>query len=192
MTKNEIKQKLIEKLTPKLYRHSIATGEMAENLARLYNADKEKAYLAGILHDVAKAMEKKELFVYAKSRNIKIDDIQSEQPGLLHGIVASHIARNEFGIIDDDILHAIEIHSTGSKNMSILDKILYLSDSAEPNRNYDGVEMIRDLAFHGELDKALIIAMKIKLIFVLEKEIMLHLDSIEAWNETVITLKKVT
>jgi predicted HD superfamily hydrolase involved in NAD metabolism len=138
---------------------------MAENLARLYKADEEKAYLAGILHDVAKGMDKKELLVYAKSRNIKIDSIQAEQPGLLHGIVASYISRNEFGIIDDDILHAIEIHSTGSKNMSILDKILYLSDSAEPNRDYDGVEMIRDLAFHGELDKALLIAMKIKLIF---------------------------
>jgi predicted HD superfamily hydrolase involved in NAD metabolism len=192
MTKNEIKQKLIEKLTPKLYRHSIATGEMAENLARLYKADEEKAYLAGILHDVAKGMDKKELLVYAKSRNIKIDSIQAEQPGLLHGIVASYIVKNEFSIIDDDILHAIEIHSTGSKNMSILDKILYLSDSAEPNRDYDGVEMIRDLAFHGELDKALLIAMKIKLIFVLEKEIMLHLDSIEAWNETAIALKKIT
>lgn len=189
MTKNETKQKLEGRLKPRLYNHSIATGEMAEKIARLYDADEKKAFLAGILHDVAKEMSKKELLVYAKSRRIKIDAIQEKQAGLLHGAVGAYIIKNEFEINDDEILHAIEIHSTGSKNMSLLDKIIYLSDSAEPNRDYDGVEMIRDLIFHGELDNALIEAMRIKLIYVVEKKVMLHLDSIEAWNEIVRNLK---
>lgn len=189
MTKNDIKRKLESRLRPRLYNHSIATGEIAEKIAKIYNADEKKAFLAGILHDVAKDMSKKELLVYAKSRGMRIDAIQEKQAGLLHGAVGAYIIKNEFEINDDEILHAIEIHSTGSKNMSLLDKIIYLSDSAEPNRDYDGVEMIRDLIFHGELDNALIEAMRIKLIYVIEKKVMLHLDSIEAWNEMVINMK---
>jgi predicted HD superfamily hydrolase involved in NAD metabolism len=183
MTKSEIIQKLEQRLIPQIYRHSIATGEMAEKLARLYHVDEQKAFLAGVLHDCAKDMSKKELLAYAKSHGIPIDTIQEKQPGLLHGAVASNIAKTEFDIDDEEILHAIEVHSTGSKKMSLLDKILYVSDSAEPNRDYEGVEMIRNLIFNGELDNALLEGMKIKLIYVIEKKVMLHPDSIEAWNE---------
>jgi len=183
MTRNEIKRKLKARLKPRLYSHSIATGEMAESLAKLYQADEKKAYIAGILHDLAKGMDKKELLVYAKSRHIKIDSIKKQQPGLLHGAVSAYMAKNEFEIDDDEILHAMEFHTTGSADMSLLDKILYLADSAEPNRDYEGVEMIRDLAFHGELDRALLEAMKIKIKYVMDKNIMLHPDSMEAWNE---------
>ena len=183
MTKNEIRRKLKARLKPKLYNHSIATGEMAKSLAKLYQADEKKAYMAGILHDLAKDMSKKELLVYARSRHIKIDSIKKQQPGLLHGAVAAYMTKSEFGIDDDEILHAIEVHTTGSADMSLLDKILYLADSAEPNRDYEGVEMIRELAFHGELDRALLEAMKIKIKYVMGKNIMLHPDSMEAWNE---------
>jgi len=185
MTEIEIKEKLRGKQSPKLYRHSIAVAEMSIRLAKIYRIDEKQALLAGLLHDYAKEMPKKELIVYAKSRNIAIDFVQQKQPGLLHGIVSAHIAKIEFEINDTEILHAIEIHSTGSTNMSLLDKILYISDSAEPDRDYDGVEMIRDLVFNSELDSALLVAMKIKLIYVIEKKIMLHPDSIGAWNELV-------
>ena len=183
MTRNEIKRKLKAKLKPKLFNHSIATGEMAENLAKLYQGDIEKAYLAGILHDLAKGMDKNELLVYAKSRRIMIDPIKQKQPGLLHGNVAGYMAKNEFDINDDEIIHAIEVHTTGSADMSLLDKILYLADCSEPNRDYEGVEMIRDLMFHGELDRALLEAMRIKIKCVIDKNIMIHHDSVEAWNE---------
>jgi len=77
--------------------------------------DEQKAFLAGILHDCAKYTQKKELLAYAKSHGIPIDAIQEKQPGLLHGAVASNIAKTEFDIDDEEILHAIEVHSTGSK-----------------------------------------------------------------------------
>jgi len=185
MTKNEIIDELKQRLSKKLYTHSLATGDMAKQLAKILNSDEEKAYLAGILHDCAKNMPKKELLIYAHNHKIMIDSITLIQPSLLHGVVGANIAKLEFGIDDPEILHAIETHSTGSKEMSLLDKIIYVSDSAEPNRDYEGVDLIRNLAFNGELDKALLEAMNIKLAYVLSKRIMIHLESIEAWNNIV-------
>lgn len=185
MTKNEITDELKRRLSKKLYTHSLATGDMAKQLAKVLNSDEEKAYLAGILHDCAKNMPKKELLIYAHNHKIMIDSITLIQPSLLHGVVGANIAKLEFGIDDPEILHAIETHSTGSKEMSLLDKIIYVSDSAEPNRDYEGVDLIRNLAFNGELDKALLEAMNIKLAYVLSKRIMIHLESIEAWNNIV-------
>ncbi|MGB9596472.1 MAG: bis(5'-nucleosyl)-tetraphosphatase (symmetrical) YqeK [Candidatus Poribacteria bacterium] len=185
MTKNEIIDKLKQRLSIKLFTHTLATGNMAKQLAKIYESDEEKAYLTGILHDCAKNMSKKELLVYARSYKIPVDSIAIMQPSLLHSVVGANIARLEFGIDDPEILHAIEIHTTGSKNMSLLDKILYVSDSAEANRDYEGVDIIREFAFSGELDKALLEAINVKLVHVLSKKILIHHGSIEAWNDTI-------
>jgi predicted HD superfamily hydrolase involved in NAD metabolism len=192
MTKSEIIDQLKQRLSFKLYNHVLATGEMAKNLAKIYNVDEEKAYLAGILHDCAKNLSQKELLVYAHNHNISIDSVILLQPSLLHGVIGANIAMSEFGISDPDILHAIESHSTGSKEMSLLDKIMYLADSAEPNRDYEGVDEIRNFAFDGELDKALLKSMSIKLVHVMSKRIMIHPTSVEAWNGVIgsLILKK--
>ncbi|MEK7400715.1 MAG: bis(5'-nucleosyl)-tetraphosphatase (symmetrical) YqeK [Candidatus Poribacteria bacterium] len=192
MTKNEIINQLKQRLSLKLYSHVLATGEMARKLAKIYNVDEEKAYLAGILHDCAKNMSQKELLVYAHNHNISIDSIILLQPSLLHGVIGADIVMSEFGVNDSDILHAIKSHSTGLKEMSLLDKIIYLADSAEPNRDYEGVDEIRNFAFNGELDRALLESMNIKLAHVMSKKIMIHPTSIEAWNSIIgsLILKK--
>jgi predicted HD superfamily hydrolase involved in NAD metabolism len=185
MTESEIIERLEEKLSPKRYYHSLATAEMAKQLAQIYGVDEQKAFLAGLVHDCAKGMSNWELMQYAQEHNILINDIQLSQAGLLHGVVGASIAMLEFGVGDNEILQAIKAHITGTKNMSTLDKILYLSDSAEPSRNYDGVDKIRKLAFNGKLDNALLEAMEMKLIYVMKKRLMLHSISIEAWNDIV-------
>jgi predicted HD superfamily hydrolase involved in NAD metabolism len=183
MTESEIRRVLEKRLGSKPYRHSIATGEMSRQLARIYGIDEQKAFLTGLLHDCAKGMPRKDLIQYAQEHEIPIDYVQLNQPNLLHGVVGASIAMLEFEISDNEILHAIETHSTGVRNMSLLDKVLFLSDSAEPNRDYSGVEKIRKLALSGKLDTALLEAMERKLIYVMKKRLMLHPTSIEAWND---------
>jgi len=185
MTESDILKKLEEKLSPKRYFHALATGEMSKQLAQIYGVDEQKAFLAGLLHDCAKGMSHNDLIQYAQDHDIQIDRMQLSQPSLLHSIVGASIAMLEFGISDKEILHAIKSHITGLTNMSLLDKIIYLSDSSEPNRDYRGVEKIRRLAFNKELDNALLEAMEMKLIYVMKKRLMLHPASIEAWNDIV-------
>jgi len=183
MTKAEIIHWLRARLDPKLCRHSIATQEMAVELADIYSVNRHKATVAGLLHDCAKGLSHEELLLSANQYNIPLDEIRMTQPGLLHAPVGAKIAQAELGITDSEILHAIEVHNTGSTGMSRLDKVLYLADAAEPNRTYPGVEQIRELAFSGNLDNALLETMDMKICHVIERKRMLHPLSVDARND---------
>lgn len=183
MTRAEIIEWLKGKLDPKLYRHSIATQELAAQLADVYNVDTRKAGTAGLLHDCARSLSNEDLLLYATRYYIPLDEIRLAQPGLLHAPVGAKLAQMELGIADDEILHAIQVHNTGSKGMSILDKVLYVADSSEPNRNYPGVQRIRDLASSGDLDSALLEALEVKIRYVMEQKLILHPLSVEARND---------
>ena len=105
---------------------------------------------------------------------------QSE--ALMHGIAGAVIARQVFGIEDPEILSAVECHTTGKRGMSLLDKIIYLADLIEPNRNYPGVDELRDAAVE-DLDKAVLMGLKFGIEHVLVTNRYLHPRTIEAWND---------
>jgi len=189
MTKNEIIEWIRERLDPELYRHSIATQEMAAELADMYGADRQKAVVAGLLHDCAKGLSHAELLSCANRYSIPLDQIRLAQPGLLHAPVGAKLAQIELGITDTEVLRAIEIHNTGSNGMSRLDRVLYVADSSEPNRNYPGVQRIRELAFGGDLDGALLEAIEIKIRHVMERQLMLHPLSLDARNDVLREIK---
>ena len=62
---------------------------------------------------------------------------------LWHGPVGAIIARDEFDITDEDTLNAIRFHTTGRAGMSLLEKLIYVSDMIEPGRDFPGVEHIK-------------------------------------------------
>jgi len=183
MTKSEIIKWLDDKLSPDLYRHSIAVQNIMEELTLLYGVDREKASLAGLAHDCAKSIPRKDFLTSARQLHVTIDELMLIHPILLHAPLGARIAELEFGIKDTEILRAIETHSIGSMEMSTLDRMLYVADSAEPNRDYSDVEKIRDLVFSGDLDGALLKAMDIKITYVVNKGLMLHPLTVEARNK---------
>lgn len=190
MTKNEIKLWLKSRLSDELYRHSLAVQEISVKLAEIYDVNKEKASLAGLIHDCAKSLPKNEMLSYSNQVDIPMDEIIKKHPILLHAPLGAKIAKDEFGIMDEEILHAVAFHSLGSKNMNKLDKILYIADSAEPNRDYPEAEIIRKIAYDGDLDKALLCAIDQKIIYVIRKKAILHPLSIEIRNDILTTLKQ--
>ena len=183
MTEAEITEWLKERINATLYGHSIATQELAAKLADKYGADGQKAATAGLLHDCAKPLSDRELISYAELYSIPLDEVRLAQPGLLHAPVGAKLVQAELGISDAEILNAIEVHNTGSRGMSRLDKILYLADSSEPNRSYPGVQLIRDIASSGDLDGAVLETMEMKIRHVMQKKSMLHPLSVEARND---------
>ncbi len=104
MTKSEIEFWLKNKLSDELYRHSLAVQEMSIELAEIYNVDKEKASLAGLIHDCAKNLPKKEMLSYLNQIDIPIDEIIIRHPVLLHAPLGAKIAKDKFGITDEEIL----------------------------------------------------------------------------------------
>lgn len=155
-----INARLHSVLTPKRYKHTQGVAEEAAKLAKRYGADTKKAYIAGLLHDCAKCFTDGEKLKLCKSYGVELDDVLRVQPDLTHSFLGSKIAEAEYGVRDKDILNAIAYHTTGRENMSMLEKIVFIADFIEPNRDYfQGLDKIRKLAYNN-IDEAIICALE--------------------------------
>lgn len=128
------------------YEHSIRVAQAAETLARLHGVDAEKAYLAGMLHDLARLYSAERLIAESEVRGFSMSDAERDHPTLLHARLGAALAREAFGIEDAEVLSAIEKHTTGDAVMSPLDCVVYLADSLEPNRRFAEREQLWEFA----------------------------------------------
>ena len=176
-----IKDYLIENIGVSRYLHSVRVMETAERLAVIFDCDKKKASIAGLLHDCGKLKDKSHLLKMSYEFGIILNDAFEENISLLHGPLGTEIAKRVFGIEDEDILNSIKYHTTGKPDMTILEKIIYLADYIEPNRVFPGIYDIRDLALK-DLDGALLKAMDNTIKYVIDKGWIIHCDTISARN----------
>lgn len=177
-----IKKKLSGYISPSRLEHSLGTGEMAAMLADKYGEDSKRAFLAGLLHDCAREIESQVLLEIAENEDLPVSEAERLMPVLLHGPVGAVVAHNMFDITENAILRAIEIHTTGSRYMTILDKIIFVADKLEKTRNYPGVEALRELAF-SNLNECVLACLEQSIRYILERRLYLHLATCEARNE---------
>ncbi len=135
-------------LRPDLAAHSVATRDFALEVNRTQSLglDEEKIALGALCHDLARLFTPRQMEDGLRARGIDPDSFGFVIPMLLHGPLSAEIARDEIGVDDQEVLHAIRIHATGSGEMSLLDKLIYVADKVEPGRDYEGVEELRHLA----------------------------------------------
>ena len=144
----EIRKSLKKKLDPFRFEHTLGVAYTCQALAMRYEYDLQKAELAGLLHDCSKRFDNETMLLKCQKREIPMTDGELRDPSLLHAKLGAWYAREKYGIDDQEILTAIECHTTGKKDMSLLDKILYVADYIEPGR-YKASELpaMRKLAF---------------------------------------------
>ena len=147
--------KLAKELTKNRYRHTMGVMYTACCLAMKYGADLEKARTAGLLHDCAKCIPNKKKIDLCRKNHIPVTDFEIDHPVLLHAKLGKYLAEKEYGITDPEILSAIEWHTTGKPDMSLLEKILYIADYIEPGRDKaPRLPEIRETAF-SDLEKCI-------------------------------------
>ena len=139
---------LKEEIGKKRYLHSIGVSNTAACLAMRYGSDVQKAAMAGLLHDCAKGLSEEELVIMTERNGIVISPIERSNPELLHSKAGSILAKEKYGINDEDICSAIFWHTTGKPDMKLLEMIIFTADYIEPNRcNIPGLDEIRKTAF---------------------------------------------
>ena len=178
----QIIEKLNTMLKPKRLEHSINVAKCAIKLSEIYGYDKEKAYLAGLVHDCAKYFTKEQLDSYVEKYNIELDPLEVDNIALSHSIIGSFAIQDVFNIQDMDIINAVRYHTTGRENMSILEKIIFMADMIEEGRNFPGVDYLRGLSFNKQLDKALITSFNNTIKFVIDNDQLIHPRSVKARN----------
>lgn len=148
------REKLIKKMSKKLpkerYYHTLGVAYTADSMAMKYGADHDKAFTAGMLHDCAKAFKSDKYILMAEKANIEVSDSERENVQLLHSKLGAYIAKEKYGISDEDILNSITFHTTGRPDMSLLEKIIYIADYIEPGRTKQKrLPEIRKMAFEN-------------------------------------------
>jgi predicted HD superfamily hydrolase involved in NAD metabolism len=162
--------------------------ETAMGMADRLNVEKEKVYIAALLHDYAKDLKPEELLELADKNSLLTCHAEKVQPDLLHGPVGAWLCRSEVGIADEAVLQAIRYHSTGHAAMNELDVVVYLADLIEPGRSYKGVEELREIC-DEDIYAGLLYAFDCTLLYVIEREMLIHPYTIEARNR-LLTIKR--
>ncbi|MGE5508192.1 MAG: bis(5'-nucleosyl)-tetraphosphatase (symmetrical) YqeK [Chitinophagales bacterium] len=142
----DLLRRVAGRMTPPRFAHAERVAEVAAALAARHGLDAQKAYLAGILHDIARDVDPSLLLQTAISSGIVKPEEEIPVPLLLHGPVAAFWAARDFGISDPDVLEAIALHSTGAPGMSRLAQVVYVADAVEPGRSYPEAAEGRRLA----------------------------------------------
>lgn len=156
MDRLEMIDKLKEKLPKKRFEHSVGVEYTAATLAFMYGVDCERAMIAGLLHDCAKYVPNEKKIRKCEKRGILITECEYKNPDLLHAKLSSVYAKEKYDVTDIEILSAISCHTTGKPGMTTLEKIIYIADFIEPNRDLlPEIDVIRQEAY-TDLDKCLL------------------------------------
>lgn len=181
----EYKKIIKSMMSENRYNHCVNVSKEAVKLAKRYGGDEEKAAVAGILHDITKEMPKEEQLQIMHDSGIILDDIQKNAPKLWHGISGSVYIKKHFGIEDEDILNAICYHTTGRAGMSLLEKIIFVSDFTSEERTYKGVATMRKKS-RKSLEDAMLYGFKFTFSDLSSRELAIHPDELACYNEIVL------
>ena len=173
------------KLSTDRFNHSLNVADSAKELALSYGADADKAYTAGLLHDVMKNASEEEQLGVLSEAGIELMPVERENKKLWHAIAGAAYVKFVMGIDDRDIIRAVRYHTTGRSGMSLLERIVYLADYISADRNYNGVEDMRRLC-KSDSDEAILYALTFGILDLVSKGRVIHPDSIDLYNEVII------
>jgi predicted HD superfamily hydrolase involved in NAD metabolism len=169
-TREELIEAVSGQMPERRWKHTQGVMASAVELAERFGADPAKADLAALLHDVAKywPIERQENVIRDHVDSGLSQELLEYDKQLLHAEVGAFVAKQDYGIEDQEVLDAIRYHTSGRIGMTLLDKIVCLADYIEPGRDFPGVDNIRELAKHN-LDEALIAGLDSTIAFLLQK-----------------------
>ena len=178
----EIYKKELDKLSEYRRVHCYNVSKEAVRLAKKYGADIEKAEIAGLLHDVTKELPNDLQLKIISDGGIILSEVEKSSPKLWHAISASVYIQKEFSVVDQDIINAVRYHTTARKNMSLLEKIVFLADFTSADRKYNDIDIIRKHA-DVSLDDGILYALEFTISKLTKRGSLLSIDAVEAYNE---------
>ena len=161
--------------------HIRGTEETAAKLALRWGADETLARRAAILHDCTKYLSLEEHLALCDRYGAELDEMERQVVKLLHAKSGACIARHVFGECEE-VCRAICWHTTGKAGMTLLEKILYVADYMEPNRDFEGVDELRRLAFE-DLDGAMLMGFEMSIQEMRERGNVIHPKTVEGRDE---------
>ena len=141
--------------------HAQGVSDTAVLLAKKYGADETDAARAGILHDITKALSPAQQQKLVDHWKLPVSPFEYAQTKLLHAKTGAAAAARIFGE-NNAVVSAIDYHTTGRAHMTLLEKIIYIADYIEPNRDFPGVDRLREAVWR-DLDEGVLLGIDMTL-----------------------------
>lgn len=186
MPTDVILQNLKNDLNEERYEHSIGVAEMAQQMAKRFNCNEEKAYIAGLLHDCAKCMDFELSKKIAKEHISDLDETEKDNKKTIHAPVSAYIAKEKYGVTDEEILSAIRLHTIGKCQMSDFEKIIFIADKIEHRtREVEFREQIEKFLDEKEnpLDKAMFKSFEMTIESLVQRKLPICYVTVNVYNE---------
>ena len=177
----QIKKLLSQMLDDYRYNHSICVADEAKRLAEKYGADSQKAYFAGLVHDITKNYSREEHLKIFDNFGIILSDVEKNSDKLWHAMSGSVYIKEYLGVNDNDIVSAVRYHTTAKSDMTLLEKVIYVADFTSSDRNYPDVDVMRQLS-DKSLEEAMIYALKYTIDELIDRDAVMHPDTLCAYN----------
>lgn len=177
----EKRKYLKQHLSPKRYQHSLNVAEECKKLAEKYGEDKDKAYFAGLLHDICKELPADEQKRLVEESRFAVSNEELETHSLWHAVAGAYFVKSVFKIEDIDILNAIRFHTVGRAGMTRLEEIVYLGDLVSADRDYKDVDKMRKIVYN-DINEAMLEAFAFSIKAVIKKGGMLPICTVEGYN----------
>lgn len=174
----ELEKVVVSLLDPKRVAHVLGCRDTAVELARIWGANETDAARAGLLHDITKALDGPLQLTLSDAYGTILDKFGKDYPKTLHALTGSLVAQRIFGE-NEAVVSAIRSHTTGKAGMNTLEKIIYVADYMEPNRDFPGVNKLRHLA-KTDLDGAMKLGLEMTMAHLARQGSMVSAESIEA------------
>lgn len=178
---DEYEELLRERLSKKRFTHSMNVAEECFRLAERFGADKRGCYLAGMLHDIMKEAAPERQKQYTADSGLNPDPVELAAKSLWHAVAGAYYVREVMQIKDEEIISAIRYHTVGCARMTVMEKIVYLGDMISEEREYKGVDKMREYCYR-DLDLAMSVALIYQVNCVCSKCAGLPLSTFEAYN----------
>ena len=188
LTRAELLDKLRSVTKPKRFQHCLNVEKAAIMLAEKNGVDPHTAGLAGLLHDYAKNLPDADFLRLIDHYQLD-PELKNWGNNVWHGMVGIYKLQEDLGLKNPEILRAIEIHTVGASHMTALDKIVYVADYIEEGRDFEGVDLAREIASRS-LDAAVAYETAHTVAFLAQQGVPIYPQTIETYNAFVNFLEK--
>lgn len=173
-------EKIQSVMSDRRFQHVLGVEKTAIALAEQYGCDVKKASIAALLHDYAKEMSDQVFYDLIAKYGLD-KELLNWNNNIWHGVVGAYKIVEDFALTDGEVIQAIQRHTVGAGQMTLLDKVLYVADYIEPNRDFPGVTEARRLA-DKSLDQAVAFATAQTIEFLARKRLPIYPQTIETYN----------
>lgn len=169
------------RLTPQRLYHSICVAEQAKHLAEIFGGDTEKAYTAGLVHDIMRYEPPEKMIELILGDGQVLTESEKKITVTLHAVAGEVYLRKNLKVTDGEILSSVRYHTTGKEDMTLLEKIIYAADLTSADREYPDADEVRALA-EKDLDRTVLRGLSFTIEDNARKCRPIHIDTVKAFN----------